>query len=97
MTHTEAASSSLFGFAIRPNMLFGFDEQFLIGGEEGSRYYRLQVMNAACFKDWEPLGAKEPLEKLQRNYPYVVIPAPPAEPVQGQVQGQKTHGRKMKA
>jgi hypothetical protein len=91
MTHTEAAAASSFNFAVRPSMLFGHAEQFLIGAD---RYYRLVVPNAACFEDWEPLTAREPLESLRKNYPYIEI----AEPivVQGQTQGQKTHGRKTK-
>lgn len=98
MNHIDAATSSTFNFAIRPNMLFGGDEQFLIGSEENSRYYRLVIINAGCFDDWEPLGAKEPLEALRKNYPYINIPAEPA-PINGQVQGQqgqKLHGRKKK-
>jgi hypothetical protein len=96
MTHTDAVAASSLNFAIRPSMLFGADEQFLIGSEASSRYYRLQVTNASCFNDWEPLETREPLETLRKNYPYVVIPEP-VEPVQGQrVQGQKVHGRKAK-
>jgi hypothetical protein len=93
MTHTDAAAASVLSFAIRPSMLFGADEQFLIGSEASSRYYRLQVMNASCFNDWEPLAETAPLETLRKNYPYVNIPTL-AEAVQGQ-KG-KTHGRKMK-
>jgi hypothetical protein len=92
MTHEEAAAASPVNFAVRPNMLFGDDEQFLIGTDSASRYYRLVVQNASCFTDWEPLSVREPLERLRQNYPYVKIPEP--EPVQGQVQGQKRHGRK---
>lgn len=91
MTQTDAAAASVLNFAIRPNMLFGADEQFLIGSEASSRYYRLTMLNASCFSDWEPLTETAPLEMLRKNYPYVNIP----EPVQVQGQKAKTHGRKM--
>lgn len=97
MIYTEAAELSDFGFAYRNNMLFGGGEQFLLSSD---RYYRLEVVNAQCFTDWEAIEDPTQLLIAKRNYPYIVIPEvkpPVLAAAQGQkVQGQKTHGRKKK-
>lgn len=91
MTHDEAVAISALSFATRNNMLFGGGEQFNFS--EG-HYWRLMVINAQCFKDWQAVTSGEQLQALKKDYPYIsIVEIQEQLPVQGQA---KTHGRKQK-